>query len=175
MKGCAKFLNFIAFLVFLFVLIAFVGVCAAVGVIGLKPDLIPQNLYEALTAITINGEPVTMEILTGFRIPILIMLGAFVLILLLALLIIANIRTALSEVGLGDPFSFRCSKALHTAATLEVVNGLVGIGLSLYAAVIFGGLSINGGTAISFTTNLSFILVAIFLKMLAGVSEFGRR
>ena len=175
MKGCAKFLNFIAFLVFLFVLIAFVAVCGALGVFGLKPDLIPQDLYKALTAITINGEPVTMEILTGFRIPILIMLGALVLILLLALLIIANIRTALSEVGLGDPFSFRCSKALHTAATLEVVNGLVGIGLSLYAAVIFGGLSVNGGTAISFTTNLSFILVAIFLKMLAGVSEFGRR
>lgn len=175
MKGCAKFLNFIALLVFLLILIAFLGVCAATAVIGIKPDIIPEDLLESLTALTINGKPVTMEILTGFRIPILIMLGVLVLILLLALLIIANIRTALSEVGLGDPFSFRCSKALHTAATLEVVNGLVGIGLSLYAAVIFGGLSINGGTAISFTTNLSFILVAIFLKMLAGISEFGRR
>ena len=116
----------------------------------------------------------TMEILTGFRIPILIMLGALVLILLLALLIIANIRTALKEVGRGEPFSERCSQALNTAATLEVISGLIGIAISIYAAFIFGGISVDGGTAVHFTTNLSFILIAILLKMLAGVSEFGR-
>lgn len=175
MKGCAKFLNFIAFLVFLCFLIAFLGICAAAGVIGIKPDLIPQDALEALNAITINGEPVTMELLTGFRIPFLIILGGFILILLFTLLIIANIRTALSEVGRGDPFSLRCSTALNTAATLEVVSGLAGIGLGLYAAFTFGGLSVNGGTAVSFTANLSFILIAIFLKMLSGISEFGRR
>lgn len=174
MKGCAKFLNFIAFLVFLFLLIGFIGVCAGAGIIGLKPDLIPQELFDALTELTINGKPVTMEILAGFKTPVLILLGAAGLILLFTLLIIANIRTALGEVGHGDPFSVRCSKALNTAAALEVVSGLLGIALSIYVTYAFGGMSINGGTAISFTANLSFILIAVFLKMLAGISEFGR-
>ena len=79
------------------------------------------------------------------------------------------------EVGRGDPFSSICSKALSTAGTLEIVSGLLGIALSIYVTYAFGGMSINGGTAISFTANLSFILIAVFLKMLAGISEFGRR
>lgn len=175
MKGCAKFLNFIGFLVFLFFLICFIGACAAAAVIGIKPDLIPQDLFDALTELTINGKPVTMEILAGFKIPVLIILGAAALILLLTLLIIANIRTALGEVGRGDPFSSICSKALSTAGTLEIVSGLLSIALSIYVTYSFGGMSINGGAAISFTANLSFILIAVFLKMLAGISEFGHR
>ena len=174
MKGCAKFLNFIAFLVFLLILIAFLGTCAATAVIGIKPDIIPEDLLESLTAVTINGKPVTMEILTGFRIPVLIMLGAAIVFLLIGLFTIANIRTALTEVGRGEPFSERCSQALNTAATLEVISGLIGIAISIYAAFIFGGISVDGGTAVHFTANLSFILIAILLKMLAGVSEFGR-
>ena len=174
MKGCAKFLNFIAFLVFLFVLIAFVAVCGALGVFGLKPDLIPQDLYEALTAITINGEPVTMEILTSFRIPVLILLGAAILLILFTLITIGKIRTALGEVGRGEPFSVRCSSALSTAGTLVIITGLIGIALSAYSASVFGGISVDGGTVLGYTSNLSFILTAILLKMLAGVSEFGR-
>ena len=175
MKGCAKFLNFIALLAFLLVLIGFIGACAATAVIGLKPDIISENLLDALKAFTINGEPVTIEMLTVFRIPLLIILGAAVLILLITLLTIGNVRTALKEVSNGDPFSLRCSKALHTAALLEVISGLAGIALSIYSACIFGGLSVDGGTVINYTANLSFILVAVLLKMLAGVSEFGRR
>ena len=175
MKGCAKFLNFIALLVFLLILIAFLGVCAATAVIGIKPDIIPEDLLESLTALTINGQPVTMEILTGFRIPVLIMLGAGILFLLIGLLTISNIRTALKEVGRGEPFSVRCSQALNTAAILEVISGLIGIALSIYSAYIFGGVSADGGTVVNFTANLSFILIAVLLKMLSGVSEFGRR
>lgn len=174
MKGCAKFLNFIGFLVFLLILIAFLGACAAAAVVGLKPDLIPEDLLDSLTSLTINGQPVTMEILTGFRIPVLILLGATIVFLLIGLFTIANIRTALREVGRGEPFSVHCSKALNTAAILEVISGLLGIGLSIYSAYAFGGVAVDGGTVVNFTANLSFILVAILLKMLAGVSEFGR-
>lgn len=175
MKGCAKFLNFIAFLVFLLIFIAFLGACAATAVVGIKPDLIPADLLESLTAVTINGEPVTMEILTGFRVPVLILLGSTIVFLLIGLFTIAKIRTALREVGRGEPFSVECSKALNTAAILEVISGLFGIALSIYAAFAFGGVSVDGGTVINYTANLSFILVAVFLKMLSGVSEFGRR
>lgn len=174
MKGCAKFLNFIAFLVFLVLLIGFLGACAAAGIVGIKPDLIPESLLESLTTLTINGQPVTMQMLTEFRVPVLIVLGSVIVFLLIGLFTVGNIRTALYEVGRGEPFSERCSKALNTAAVLEVISGLAGIGLSIYCAYIFGGLSTDGGTAINFTANLSFILTAIFLKMLAGVSEFGR-
>ena len=174
MKGCAKFLNFIALLVFLLIFIAFIGACAATAVVGIKPDLIPEDLLDALKALTINGKPVTMEMLTGFRVPVLIMLGAAILFLLIGLFTISNIRTALKEVGRGEPFSVRCSQALNTAAILEVISGLMGIALSIYSSVIFGGMSVDGGTAISFTSNLSFILIAVLLKMLSGVSEFGR-
>ena len=61
MKGCAKFLNFIAFLVFLVLLIGFLGACAAAGIVGIKPDLIPESLLESLTTLTINGQS------SGFR------------------------------------------------------------------------------------------------------------
>lgn len=175
MKGCAKFLNFIGFLVFLVLLIGFLGACAAAGIVGLKPDLIPADLLESLTAITINGQPVTMEMLTEFRIPVLIILGSVIVFLLIGLFTIGNIRAALTEVGRGDPFSERCSKALNTAAILEVISGLAGIALSIYCAYIFGGLSVDGGTVVNFSSNLSFILIAVLLKMLSGVSEFGRR
>jgi hypothetical protein len=175
MKGCAKFLNFIALLVFLLIFIAFLGSCAATAVVAIKPDIIPEDLLDALKAVTINGKPVTMEILTGFRIPVLIMLGAAILFLLIGLFTIGNIRTALKEVGRGEPFSIRCSQALNTAAILEVVSGLLGIALSIYAAFTFGGVSVDGSSAVNFTANLSFILVAVLLKMLSGVSEFGRR
>lgn len=174
MKGCAKFLNFIALLVFLLIFIAFLGVCAATAVVGIRPDLIPEDLLDSLTALTINGEPVTMEILTSFRVPVLIMLGAAIVFLLIGLFTIGNIRTALKEVGRGEPFSVTCSKALNTAAILEVISGLMGIAISIYAAFIFGGVSADGGTVINFTSNLSFILIAVLLKMLSGVSEFGR-
>ena len=63
MKGCAKFLNFIALLVFLLIFIAFLGTCAATAVVAIKPDIIPEDLLDALKAVTINGKPVTMEIL----------------------------------------------------------------------------------------------------------------
>ena len=175
MKGCAKFLNFIALLVFLFTLIVFVGACAATAVIGIKPDLITEELLDALKSFTINGKPITMEILTSFRIPVLILLGAAILLILFTLITIGKIRTALGEVGRGDPFSSICSKALSTAGTLEIVSGLLSIALSIYVTYSFGGMSINGGAAISFTANLSFILIAVFLKMLAGISEFGHR
>ena len=174
MKGCAKFLNFIGFLVFLLILIAFLGACAAAAVVGIKPDLIPEDLLESLTSLTINGQPVTMEILTGFRIPCLILLGATIVFLLIGLFTIANIRTALREVGRGEPFSVQCSKALNTAAILEIISGLIGIAISIYSVYIFGGVSVDGGTVVTFSSNLSFILIAILLKMLAGVSEFGR-
>lgn len=174
MKGCAKFLNFIAFFAFLSILIVFISACAATAVVGLKPDIITEDLLDAFKALTINGKPVTMEILTGFRIPLLIMGGASILCLLIALFTIANIRAALTEVSRGDPFSFRCSKALNTAASLVVINGLAGIALSTYSASIFGGLSLDGGTVLGYTVNLSFILVAALLKMLSGISEFGR-
>ena len=175
MKGCAKFLNFIAFLGFLFTLIVFLVACAATAIFGLKPDLINEERLEALSSLTINGKPITMEILTGFRIPVLILLGAAILLLFLTLFTIGHIRTALGEVGRGEPFSVRCSKALSTAGTLVIISGLLGIALSAYSASVFGGFSVDGGTVLGYTANLSFILVAILLKMLAGVSEFGRR
>ena len=175
MKGCAKFLNFIAFVGSLFFLIALIGACAAAAVIGLKPDLIPEDLLGSLTALTINGKPVTMEIITGFRNPVLIILGVTIVTLLITLFTIANIRTALKEVGRGEPFSVRCSKSLNTAAILEIIGGLAGIAISIYSAYIFSGLSVDGDTVLKFSSNLSFIPAAILLKMLSGVSEFGRR
>ena len=174
MKGCAKFLNFIALLVFLFTLIVFVGACAATAVIGIKPDLITEELLDALKSFTINGKPITLEILTGFRIPVLILLGAAILLILFTLITIGKIRTALGEVGRGEPFSVRCSSALSTAGTLVIITGLIGIALNVYSDSIFGGISVDGGTVLGYTSNLSFILNAILLKMLAGVSEFGR-
>lgn len=175
MKGCAKFLNFIAFLMFLFLLIAFVAFCVAAAVIGFKPDIVSEKMLDALKPYTFNGQPFTMETLTGLKLPVLIIIGALIVILLLTLLIIANIRTALKEVGRGEPFSVRCSKALNTAALLEVISGIAGIAMSIYTIRIFGGASADGGTAAGVTVNLSFILTAAFLKMLAGVSEYGRR
>ena len=90
MKGCAKFLNFIAFLVFLVLLIGFLGACAAAGIVGIKPDLIPESLLESLTTLTINGQPVTMEMLTEFRVPVLIVLGSVIVFLLIGLFTVGN-------------------------------------------------------------------------------------
>ena len=86
MKGCAKFLNFIAFFVFLSFLIAFIAACAATAVVGFKPDIVTEDLLDSFKALTINGKPVTMEILTGFRTQLLIMAGAIILCLLITAL-----------------------------------------------------------------------------------------
>lgn len=174
MKGCAKFLNFIALIVFLILILGTVALAGATAVIGLRPDMIPEEAYGAFEAFKINGEPVTMEMIKSFHTPFLIILGVLVLSLILNLIIVANIRTALKEVANEEPFSIRCSKALGTASLVVVIDGLLGIALSIYAAFILTGLTMDGNTVISISSNLSFILVAVFLKMLSGVSAFGR-
>ena len=174
MKGCAKFLNFIALIVFLILILGTVALAGATAVIGLRPDMIPEEAYGAFEAFKINGEPVTMEMIKSFHTPFLIILGVLALSLILNLIIVANIRTALKEVANEEPFSIRCSKALSTASLVVVIDGLLGIALSFYAAFILTGLTMDGNTVISISSNLSFILVAVFLKMLSGVSAFGR-
>jgi hypothetical protein len=46
--------------------------------------------------------------------------------------------------------------------------------MGLCASFILGGVSINGYTSTSFSVNLSFILIAVFLFMLSGISDYGR-
>ena len=175
MKGCAKFLNFIALICFWLVLIATVGVCAATAVVGLKPDLIPQEVIESQTAVTLNGQPITMEMITNYRMPVLIILGAVILTLLLALGTVGKIRKALKEVAEETPFSVTCSKSLNTACVLVVLAGLIGIAMDVYTGITFGGFKVNGESAVQISSDLSFILTAALLRMLGGISEFGRR
>ena len=169
MKGCAKFLNFLALIAFLLLLLATLAVCAGTAVLGLKPDLISGDISELVNAITVNGEPVTMEMLTKLRTPILIILGVLILILVLTLATIARVRTALKEISREEPFSLRCSQALNSAAVLVIVNGLVGIALSVYAAYIFDSSFADGETIVNISSNLTFIPIAVFLKMLSGI------
>lgn len=174
MKGCAKFLNFIALIVFLFLALATVAVCAAAAVIFLKPELLSKEMEDLFNVITLNGHPIVPEMLKGYSQSVLIIIGAVILLMILSLVTISHIRTALREVGNEDPFSIRCSSALNTACILVVVSGLLGIALDIYMNYIFGDLTVDGSTAVQFTSDLSFILLAVFLRMLSGISAFGR-
>lgn len=175
MKGYAKFLNFIAAIVFWLLILATAAIAAAAGVLVLKPDLLQNPAVQSAAPITVNGQPIDPALLQQFMPALLIIFGLVLLILILTLVTISRIRTALKEVSLENPFSMTCSKALHTAAALELVTGLISIGLSVYAAIALGGLTLNGSGTMSISMNLSFILVAVFLKMLAKISEYGRR
>jgi hypothetical protein len=139
------------------------------------PDRIPELPVEAGEAIMINGSPLTTQMLLGYRNFILIGLGGFIFILLLTLIFIGMIRRALKEVINESPFSVKCSKALKTAGILEIISGIFSIALGACASFMLGGVNINGYTSTHLTVNLSFILVAVFLFMLSGISEYGRR
>ncbi len=173
MKGYAKFLNIIRAIGFWVLVIALVAVCAATAVIAIRPDLIPTDLPGA-SAITLNGSPVDLHTFAAYRTPALIVLGILILQLILDLVILSRIGVALREVIEETPFSQRCSRALNTSALLVVFYGLLAIGLRVYSYFAFSALSPSGSVA-HITADLSFILVAVFLKMLAGISEFGRR
>lgn len=174
MRGCAKFLNVIAGIVFWLMILATLALAAGTGVLAFMPDRIPELPVDAGEAIMINGSPLTTQMLLGYRNFILIGLGGFIFILLLTLIFIGMIRRALKEVINESPFSVRCSKALKTAGILQIVTGIVSIAMGLCASFILGGVSINGYTSTSFSVNLSFILIAVFLFMLSGISDYGR-
>ena len=175
MRGCAKFLNVIAGIVFWLMILATLALAAGTGVIAFMPERIPEIPADAGEAIMINGSPLTTQMLLGYRNFILIGLGGVLFILLLTLIFIGMIRRALKEVINESPFSVRCSKALKTAGILQIATGIFSIALGLCASFILGGVSINGYTSTSFSVNLSFILTAVFLFMLSGISEYGRR
>ena len=123
MKGCAKFLNVLAAIVFWLMILVTVALAATAGVIAFMPENIPELPAEIGQAITINGSPLTTQMLLGYKNFILIGLGGVVFIFLLTVIFIAMIKRALKEVINDSPFSVRCSKALKTAGILEIVSG----------------------------------------------------
>jgi hypothetical protein len=175
MKGCAKFLNVLAAIAFWFMILVTVAIAASAGVIAFMPENIPELPAEIGEAITINGSPLTTQMLLGYKDFILIGMGGVVLILLLTVIFIFMIKRALKEVINESPFSVKCSKALKTAGILEIVCGIFSIALGVCASFLLGGITISGYSSTSISVNLSFIPIAVFLFMLSGISEYGRR
>ena len=175
MKGCAKFLNVLAAIVFWLMILVAVALAATAGVIAFMPENIPELPAEIGQAITINGSPLTTQMLLGYKNFILIGLGGVVFIFLLTVIFIAMIKRALKEVINDSPFSVRCSKALKTAGILEIVSGIFSIALGICASFLLGGITISGYTSTSISVNLTFIPIAVFLFMLSGIAEYGRR
>lgn len=179
MRGYAKFLNIIALIVFVLMILATLAVGASTAIIFMKPDLIESAVVEEVAGITVNGQPITVEAFAAFRTPFLVILGCMTVLLFLTLFIIGSIRSALKEVANETPFSIKCSKALHTAAILVVIEGIAAIAMNVYGAFALSGMAFNSAAGIPSTTNftasLSFILSAALLQMLSKISEFGRR
>ena len=170
MKGCAKFLNVLAAIVF-WLMAAAMEILHGYALPLIGPEL-PAEIGQA---ITINGSPLTTQMLLGYKNFILIGLGGVVFIFLLTVIFIAMIKRALKEVINDSPFSVRCSKALKTAGILEIVSGIFSIALGICASFLLGGITISGYTSTSISVNLTFIPIAVFLFMLSGIAEYGRR
>lgn len=174
MKGCAKFLNVLAGIAFWFLILFTVALAAVTGVYAFMPERIPELPEEIGQIITINGSPLTTEMLLGYRNIILIFLGCCIVLFILTLILIGMVRRALKEVINEAPFSVKCSKSLKAAGILEIVSGIFSIAMGAAVQFMLGGVTFGETGSLNFSVNLTFIPVAVLFLMLSGISEFGR-